>query len=75
MPKYLTHAARAILSPEKIIKKIADIASMCDGKEAKHESDKFFIDSNGSMVLNRNNADVQKAFAANIKGLSTKKKG
>lgn len=48
---------------------------MCDGKEAKHESDKFFIDSNGSMVLNRNNADVQKAFAANIKGLSTKKKG
>jgi hypothetical protein len=25
--------------------------------------------------LNRNNADVQKAFAANIKGLSTKKKG
>ncbi|MBJ9144268.1 hypothetical protein I5476_09395 [Citrobacter braakii] len=75
MPKYLALAARAILSPERIIKKIADVAAKCDGKEAGHESDKFFIDSNGSMVLNRNNVDVQKAFAANVKGLSTKKKG
>lgn len=75
MPKYLALAALAILSPERIFKKIADVASKCDGKEVSHESDKFFIDRNGSMVLNRNNADVQKAFAANVEGLSTKKKG
>lgn len=75
MAKYLTLATRAILSPEKIIKKIAEVAAKCEGNSVDRESDKFFIDSNGSMILNRNNADVQKAFAANVKGLSSKKKG
>ncbi|MFY0131233.1 hypothetical protein [Klebsiella aerogenes] len=75
MSKFFTLAARAILSPDKIIKKIADVSAKRDGDVAKRSDDKFFIDGNGSMILNRNNAEVQKAFAANVAGLSTKKNG
>lgn len=75
MTRLVTLIARAIISPEKIFKKIADVTSSCEGKKASAEEEKFFIDGNGSVVLNRNNADVQKAFADNVAGLSTKKKG
>ncbi|ALL39025.1 hypothetical protein J4G53_24460 [Serratia ureilytica] len=73
MTRLITLVARAIISPEKILKKIADVTSSCDNAPKKAYDDKFFIDSNGSVVLNRNNAEVQKAFADNIAGLSTNK--
>lgn len=75
MPKIITLAVRAILSPDKIFRKIADITTRNEGKTAKPVNDKFFIDGNGSIILNRNNADVQKAFADNVAGLTTKKNG
>lgn len=74
MTKVLTLATRAILSLEKSFNKITASAGANDAK-ATVNGDKFFIDSNGSVVLNRYNSEVQKAFAANIKGLSSKKKG
>lgn len=73
MTRLFTLVARAIISPEKIFNKIADVTSNRDNQSKKDYDDKFFIDSNGSVVLNRNNADVQKAFADNIAGLSTVK--
>jgi len=42
-------------------------------KHTGYNDDKFFIDKNGSVILNRRNAEVQKAFAANVAVLSTKK--
>ncbi|AFI92620.1 MULTISPECIES: hypothetical protein [Pectobacterium] len=74
MTRLFTLVAKAILSPEKIIKKIADATSSPESKSPVVEN-KFFIDSHGSVVLNRNNVDVQKAFADNVAGLSSKNKG
>ncbi|VEA68486.1 Uncharacterised protein [Serratia rubidaea] len=73
MTKIMTLVVRAIISPEKILNKIADVTSKCDSKPKSVYNDKFFIDNNGSVVLNRNNVDVQKAFADNVAGLSTAK--
>ncbi|MCE9870282.1 hypothetical protein EYY86_14660 [Hafnia paralvei] len=74
MSRFLTLAVRAIISPEKILKRIADIATAND-KEPCVSDDKFFVDPNGSVILNRNNAAVQKAFEENVAGLSSKRKG
>ena len=75
MSKLFILATRAILSPDKIFKKIANILAKREGKRTGCNDDKFFIDTNGSVILNRKNAEVQKAFADNVAGLSTKKNG
>lgn len=75
MTRLMTLVGRALISPDKIIRKIMDASVSGEGKNSVTIDEKFFIDSNGTVVLNRNNADVQKAFADNVAGLSSKKKG
>lgn len=75
MKNFFKITARAILSPEKIFKKVVDVTSKREPASPKSVNAKFFVDTNGSVVLNRNNIEVQKAFAANLAGLSSKKNG
>ncbi|MBC0852642.1 hypothetical protein [Pantoea stewartii] len=75
MKNLLKITARAILSPEKIFKKLADVTSKHESVSQKCVNAKFFVDADGSVVLNRDNIEVQKAFAANLAGLSSKKNG
>lgn len=39
-----------------------------------NKDDKFFVDINGTLTLNRNNAEVQRAFNQNVKSLGSTQK-
>ncbi|MEK9498783.1 hypothetical protein V2H77_20430 [Photorhabdus sp. P32] len=43
--------------------------------DTEQKDEKFIINRTGTVTLNRCNPDVQRAFAANVKWLSTKKEG
>ncbi|WP_312292792.1 hypothetical protein [Atlantibacter hermannii] len=72
MTQIFKSAFRAIISPNRLIRGMADLISVKKNDDAS-STDKFHVDANGSVILNRNNMDVQKAFDANIAGLATKK--
>ena len=67
-------ALKAILSPEKLIKMLVTPSSSANDKVQATADGKFLVDSNGSVILNRYNEDVQRAFERNVNGLKTKGK-
>lgn len=67
-------ALKAILSPEKLIKMLVKPSSSTNDKAQATADGKFLVDSNGSVILNRYNEDVQRAFERNVNGLKTKGK-
>lgn len=75
MSRLFTLAIRAIFSPEKFFIAIANNLARKEDRDPEHNDGKFFIDTSGAVILNRKNAEVQKAFADNVAGLSTKENG
>lgn len=73
MTRLLSIVARAIIYPDRAIEKVIGTASPRQEEQVDRNNEKFFIDRNGSVILNRNNIDVQKAFANNVSGLSSQK--
>lgn len=67
-------ALKAILSPEKLIRLFVKSSASTDGKSQPNVDGKFLVDGNGSVILNRYNEDVQRAFERNVAGLRTKGK-
>ncbi|CDH02815.1 hypothetical protein [Xenorhabdus bovienii] len=74
MSKLFKLILKAILSPEKIVKD-----TLIDKKQVNqveiNTKDRFFVNKDGSIALNPNNEEVQKAFAANIEKLHSIRKG
>jgi multisubunit Na+/H+ antiporter MnhC subunit len=73
MPKLIKKLGFYLISPEKMIQKIVGLKLSDKGIHSNDE--KFNIDASGTVTLNRRNQDVQRAFATNVAGLSTKNKG
>ncbi|KLU17448.1 MULTISPECIES: hypothetical protein [Xenorhabdus] len=75
MSKLFKLMLEAILSPEKIVKD-----TLIDKKTEVNQAEintknRFFVNQDGSIALNPNNEDVQKAFAANIEKFRSIRKG
>ncbi|CRX53884.1 hypothetical protein [Yersinia enterocolitica] len=74
MPKLIRKLGIYLMSPEKMI--LSVIGSNSDKSDPScSTNEKFNIDSSGTVTLNRRNADVQRAFASNVKELSSKTRG
>lgn len=73
MSNVFSDTTRLVLVIEKIIHKA--VVRLVIGKKAESDqtSDKYFIDKNGSIIINKENEDIQKSFTKNINGLQGKK--
>jgi hypothetical protein len=75
MSKLLKLILKAILSPWKIVKDTLTDKKTEANQVEVNTKDRFFVNQDGSIALNPNNEDVQKAFAANIEKLHSIRKG
>lgn len=73
MPKLIKKLGFYLISPEKMIQKIVGLK--LSDKSLHSNDEKFNINASGTVTINRRNEDVQRAFATNVAGLSTKNKG
>lgn len=73
MPKLIKKLGFYLISPEKMIQRIVGLK--LSDKNLHSNDEKFNINASGTVTINRRNEDVQRAFATNVAGLSTKNKG
>lgn len=74
MPKLIKKLGFYLISPEKMI--LSVIGSNPErGDPSCNANEKFNIDSSGTVTLNRSNVEVQRAFASNVRELSSKTRG